>query len=158
MGAEEICQACHAPLSANAPEGLCPKCLLGLALDAQELKPLAPLYPNIFASCKEIPPLGFRTSDFGFLSAFGPRISDFRFRRPASLAPNPLPDPAVLAQYFPQLEILELLGQGGMGAVYQGPPAAPRPLGRAEDPARQGSRNDRVLPNASPAKPAPWPA
>ncbi|MGH7135626.1 MAG: hypothetical protein ACREHD_07790, partial [Pirellulales bacterium] len=29
------------------------------------------------------------------------------------------PKPEELARYFPQLEIIELLGQGGMGAVYK---------------------------------------
>jgi tRNA A-37 threonylcarbamoyl transferase component Bud32 len=32
---------------------------------------------------------------------------------------NPFPQPEVLARHFPQLEILEFLGQGGMGAVYK---------------------------------------
>src|SRR5579884_942314 len=41
---------------------------------------------------------------------------------PQSRSPAPAfvpPQPAVLAVLFPQLEILELIGQGGMGAVYK---------------------------------------
>ena len=37
----------------------------------------------------------------------------------ASAAATVPPTPAELARYFPQLEILELLGRGGMGAVYK---------------------------------------
>ena len=69
------CPKCQAPLPANAPQGLCPKCLLA--------------------------------------AVSAPTEAD----RPADNKPPP-PVEAV-ATAFPQLEILELIGQGGMGVVYK---------------------------------------
>jgi predicted Ser/Thr protein kinase len=71
------CPECGAALSADSPEGLCPRCLLHHALKTPSPTP---------------------TGDHGAFIA---------------------PDPADLAAHFPQLEILSLLGQGGMGAVYK---------------------------------------
>src|SRR4051812_3478308 len=78
MNAEKVCAGCGTKLASDAPQGLCPQCLLKAGLDTQ---------PDPTASR-------------------GP--SDF-----------PPPPPSDLAQHFPQLEILELLGQGGMGLVYK---------------------------------------
>jgi tRNA A-37 threonylcarbamoyl transferase component Bud32 len=72
-------------MPADAPEGLCPKCLL------QERTSTAATEP---------PREGGSTS--GYYQG--------RFTAPT---------PEELAPLFPQLEILELLGQGGMGAVYK---------------------------------------
>src|ERR1700722_7033695 len=71
------CPEGGAALSADSPEGLCPRCLLHHALKIPSPTP---------------------TGDHGAFTA---------------------PDPADLAPHFPQLEILSLLGQGGMGAVYK---------------------------------------
>jgi predicted Ser/Thr protein kinase len=65
------CPACGTPVPADAPQGLCPRCLL-------------------------------RSSPA--TAAFGPFIP---------------PTVAELAPLFPQLEVIELLGAGGMGAVYK---------------------------------------
>src|SRR5437868_4023444 len=69
------CPSCGTPLPADAPGGLCPKCLLAGGLNDSG-----------------------KTSDY---TPFTP------------------PSVAEIAALFPQLEVLELLGAGGMGAVYK---------------------------------------
>jgi tRNA A-37 threonylcarbamoyl transferase component Bud32 len=79
MNTEKIanrCPKCQAPLPADAPQGLCAKCLLAAAATPTEAGP----------------PPGERS------------------------APPPLE--AVIGA-FPQLEIIELIGHGGMGVVYK---------------------------------------
>jgi serine/threonine protein kinase len=73
------CPQCGAALPADAPQGICPQCLLLEGLhDAAGMQSTTP--PGV---------------------------------------PDAAPRPEDLAPHFPQLEILELLGQGGMGAVYK---------------------------------------
>ncbi|MEI7733395.1 MAG: serine/threonine-protein kinase [Verrucomicrobiota bacterium] len=77
-----VCPKCGAALPANAPAGLCPRCLMAMNLATQTV-----LLEN---------------------EAKAPQI-------PATLPPSP----AELAPHFPQLDILECLGRGGMGVVYK---------------------------------------
>src|SRR5262245_12715245 len=70
------CPRCGGPIPVEAPQGLCPKCLL--------LQASAPTEAGLGASSKSVPPTI-----------------------------------AELAAAFPQLEIVELIGQGGMGFVFK---------------------------------------
>src|ERR1035437_6790260 len=70
------CPSCGAAIPANAPQGICPKCLMAAAALATEAGP------------------------------------------PGGKRPE-LPSLERLAAAFPQLDVIEFIGQGGMGAVYK---------------------------------------
>ena len=73
---QSSCPRCGTPISVDAPQGLCPKCVLGaVATDA----------PSSNRHAGRIPP---------------PTVEE-------------------VAAHFPELEVVELIGAGGMGAVYK---------------------------------------
>ena len=76
MDTQKLCQNCRVPLAANAPRGLCPACLMKVAMATGTV------------AGQEKP-------------GFTP------------------PSTEELARKFPQLDIIELIGRGGMGAVYK---------------------------------------
>lgn len=72
------CPDCGAPIPVNAPQGLCPKCLMAGAAAATEAG----------------------------------SATDKQSVRPA-------PSLEEIAHAFPQLQVVELIGRGGMGFVYR---------------------------------------
>jgi len=91
MADERQCNECGGKLPADAPQGLCPQCLMKLGLPSEAGGEDHALSDDQAATRTSATPPG------GFVP----------------------PEPKELAEKFPQLEIIELLGQGGMGAVYK---------------------------------------
>lgn len=84
MEETRLCPQCGSPLAADAPQGICPKCLLATGIASR--------------------------------SGIGPEGASTEALRRGAFEPPGIEE---LARLFPQLEILELVGCGGMGAVYK---------------------------------------
>lgn len=95
--ATDHCPQCGAGLAAGAFQAPCPACLMQLGLQAAQDTP---------------------EENAGVIPELGPtHISPLQnWALPTA---NKLPSPQDLARLFPELEIIKLLGFGGMGAVYQ---------------------------------------
>jgi hypothetical protein len=102
---DNTCPACGASIPGDATRGLCPRCLIrGALYGSNSPLDLSPNDPDISRPLKSRPedslPAKNTTTNLT-QKENGPRT------------------PAQLQPLFPDLEIIDLLGAGGMGAVYK---------------------------------------
>ena len=106
------CDRCHYPIPADAPSGVCPRCLLATAGQIpmpvnQSPEGQSPTrFPNTgeYERSESLPSLELQPT-LDAKSALPPNQS--------------LPSIEILNQRFDDLEVLERIGQGGMGAVFK---------------------------------------
>src|SRR4051794_12998208 len=98
MADAAFCKRCGSVIGADVAQGLCPACLLeqglgqGLGGDETAAMPAA-----------------------GQAGGYAGQAGGYAGWTTGNAPPPGLPQPAELARLFPQLEIIELLGRGGMG-------------------------------------------
>jgi uncharacterized protein (TIGR03067 family) len=113
------CPQCGVELAADVPAGLCPECLLkqGFASEQAGNSGTQPqdssAKPDAIHGLETVAPSSEQDGGPGVAHVAEPADSG-GYRGPFTA-----PTPEELARHFPQLEIIELLGQGGMGAVYK---------------------------------------